>query len=203
MDCGARDDGRTIQGYPSRLLPTFAITGLMGVILLAYTIIPRLRRRKLDERFRYYDRLLAWLFLLYLTFQIHALVTGFLLPTYRQILVGVMLWLGVLFFLLGDAFAHAKPGWFVALPHRGAMKHPQVWESTHANAAKWLKRAFPACLPAIVLPFKYAFYASIYIMAACILMVHYYYFIYPHYLQKKLKEADATEDQSSPDENQT
>ena len=179
------------------LLKTFGFTLFNLTVFLLYFIVPRLRTKIPDERFKYYDRLMIWVFSFWFFGHLIELsnVLARLNFEHSFILAKIygMTAIGALFLLLGDTFAHAKPGWFVALPHRGTMRHPHVWEITHANLGKWLKRAGLACLPAVILPFKCVFYASLFLASACIVVGYYYYFIYPHRLYRKLKKTGSTE----------
>ena len=186
----------------SGLLATFGISFLMLGVLTVYLSIPRFRARPPDVRFRYYDRLMIWVFAFWLLGQFAEFSKASAKFSYEHMFMATKVFgmtvIGVLFYLLGDTFAHAKPGWFVALPYRRRMRHPKVWELTHANLGKWLKRAGLMCLPAILLPFKWPFYASLYLVGACIVVAYYYCFIYPSRLYKRLDKTAGPETRSVP-----
>lgn len=178
-------EDRLVTGYPSKLFPTIVTSLIMVAILIAYTIIPRLRSKAPDERFRYYDRLLIWLF----AFWFFCQLTTPIPRSFNQTKAFLMISIGSLFFLLGDTFAHAKKGWFVSIANRWTLKQPSIWETTHRNIGWSFKAAAIFCLLQALLPMPYIIYP----IGVCLLFVYYYIFFYSYFANRKLKKKTTIE----------
>ena len=176
--------GRLIQGYPSKLLPTFVFSCLIFGTFLIYSTVPRLFHKLTDDRYRYYDRLIIWMLSFWFLGQIHGCVTGFLLLNFNQTKVIVMIIIGSLLYLLGDTFAHAKKGWFISIANRWTLNQPSIWEKTHRKIGWSFKAAAIFCLLQALLPMPYIIYP----IGACLLFAEYYIFIYSYLANRKLKK---------------
>jgi uncharacterized membrane protein len=181
--------GRVIQGYPSKFFLTFGISILISGISLIYMIVPRLRSKITDERFHHYDRLLIWLLTFWILGQLHGLVTGFLLLSFNQTKIVVMIVFATLFFLLGDTFAHAKKGWFVSIRNRWTLNQPPIWVKTHRNVGLSFKAAAIFCLFQMLLPMPY----MVYPIGVCLCFALYYVFLYSYFANRKYKKETIVE----------
>ena len=184
MPCHRDSQGRLVQGYPTKLLPTFVFSSLIFGTFLIYSTVPRLFHKTIDERYRYYDRLIIWMLSFWLLGQIHGCVTGSLLLSFNQTKVIGMIIIGSLFYLLGDTFAHAKKGWFVSIANRWTLNQPSTWEKTHRNIGWSFKAAAIFCLLQALLPMPY----MIYPIGVCLLFAHYYISFYSYRANRKLKK---------------
>jgi len=176
--------GRAIQGYPSKLLPTFVLSSLIFGTFIIYSTVPRLYHKPTDDRFRYYDRLIIWMSSFWFLGQVHGCVTGFLLLSFNQTKVIGMIIIGLLFFLLGDTFAHAKKGWFFSIANRWTLNQPSIWEKTHRNLGWSFKAAAIFCLLQALFPMPYIMYP----IGVCLLFAYYYIFLYSFLANRKLKK---------------
>lgn len=181
--------GRTIQGYPSKLLPTFVPSFLIFGTFLIYSTVPRLYHKPTDDRFRYYDRLIIWISAFWFLGQVHGCVTGFLLLSFNQTKAIGMISIGLFFFLLGDTFAHSKKGWFVSVANRWTLNQPSIWEKTHRNIGWSFKAAAIFCLLQALLPMPYIIYP----IGVCLLFAFYYIFFYSYFANRKHKKKTTTE----------
>ena len=152
-------DWQPMQSGP-KFLGTFLFSILMTVLFLPYFLFTRFKKRADDKRYTYYDQLLVWLFAFYFCFQLYVVFWNF---GYRiQVRPERLLlpFLGLLFFALGETFAHAEQDWFISLGNRFTRRNKIIWKKTHEAAGKWLKVAGVAGLLGLVLPFRYAVYPT-------------------------------------------
>jgi len=95
-----------------------------------------------------------------------------------------MIIIGLLFFLLGDTFAHAKKGWFFSIANRWTLNQPSIWEKTHRNLGWSFKAAAIFCLLQALFPMPYIMYP----IGVCLLFAYYYIFLYSFLANRKLKK---------------
>ena len=135
-----------------RFMGTFAVSLFLLVLFAVYWILPRLLRRPEDVRYRYYDRLVIWLFAVELFAQVYLLSGN--LGFYWQLdgHVAFCLFMGPGLFLLGDTLVHARPGWLISWPSAAAKQSPEIWGKTHRTTGRIMKLAGILAAPSALLP---------------------------------------------------
>ncbi|MBN2271234.1 MAG: hypothetical protein JXN61_11510 [Sedimentisphaerales bacterium] len=188
---------QTGLGCYSNILKTFGLSSFVLFVFLLYAILPRLCLRGPNYKFKYYDRLMIWLFTFWLFGQYHGLRSELVMPSLEQeftqvkILCGIAL--GSLFLLLGDMCSRLKPSWPI-FTNRWIRRNPQVLEQTIKSVGWWLKAAGISSLTLVVLPT----YFSIPAAGVCLLVVEFYMFVYPHYARfRKSRRATKQVDTST------
>lgn len=185
---GLYGNGQTVPFGDSNLSKTFGFSSFMLVAVLLYIIIPRLRHKPPNYKFRYYDRLMIWLFAFWVVGQYFGLRSESTrsAPGFYQTKVFLGLALASLFLILGDMCSRLKPSWPI-LKNRWIRQNPQVLNHTITSIGWWLKATGISSLMLIVLPT----YFSIPVMGVCLLIAEFYIFVYPLYARFRARRRPA------------